>query len=314
VLVRLQLDSEAHLLKPCLALGRIVRAEDPNQLQVELLVEDRLVVLSDAILGDLVEIAVLEMYEIVRRTTGTSGTEHGDVLAKRQQHLLCGDTAATQHEQPRLTHTGVSEHSEQLNVLGQVTVPARRSAGTLLENPEEVQQRVGDGALVHLLGKLEAGVLPAIAECLVGAGSVTPGSWPQLRVVRGVPSSDGVGQTRRLHRGHRTGEGSVLAQDPGPATADGDPVEPEGLRRIAAEQASDGVEQSTALRLRTNTRRAGNVEVAGHALHGAKDDRSRNLVVHVADHQGHIATTGAGDGPVVPGLARSKKLVVTDRH
>ena len=310
----LQHDPEAHILEPHLADERVGRATELNELYVESFVEDRLVMPPDAVFGDAVQIAVLQVDERVGRTASADDAEHGDALAQGEKHFFGRDAATAQHEQARLADARVGEQPEQFDVLGQVAVPARRCAGTLLEDPEQVQQWVGDGAFVHVLGELEAGVLPAIAKCLVGARRVTPGSGPQLRVVGVVPLGNGVGQAWRFHRGHRSGERSIHAQDPRTTAADGDSIEPEGLRRVAAEQSTHHVEHGVALGLCANTRGAGDIEVADDAPHGAKDNRSGNLLVDTADHQGYIAATGAGDEPCVPGLARNKELVVANGH
>lgn len=310
----LQPDAEAHFLQPALAVGRLSRVEEGDEVQVEALVEDRLVVAADAVLLDLVEISVEQVNERVGRTTCASGTEYGDALAHGEQYFLGCDTATAEDQQPRQPFTRGGEQTEQLDVLRQVTVPARRCAGTLLENPEQVQQRVRDGVLIDPLGELEAGVLPAVAEGLVRARSVTPGAGPVLRIVRVVRPCNGIHEAGCFHCGHRARQGLTLIEHSRAAAAESDPVEPEGLRRIAAKQADDQVEHGAAVSLAAEACSARDVEVADDALHGADEDRRGNRFIHIADHQGHVAAGVAGDELRVPGFTRGEELIVTNSH
>lgn len=163
-----------------------------------------------------------------------------------------------------------------------------------------MQQRVGDGVLVDLLGELEAGVLPAVAERLVGARSVAPRARPELLVIRIVHLRDGVREAGRFHRGHRARQGAILVEHSRAPTAEGDPVEPEGLRRIATEQANDQVEHRAAISFAAEAGGARNVEAADDILRGADEDRCRNGLVHAANHQGRVAASGERDESSIP--------------
>jgi len=289
----LQTYAETHFLHPHLAVDRLSHMEELDEIQVEPLVEDRLVVLVDTALLDLIEIPVEQVEESVGRAASASRPEYGYAGTQCEEHFFGSDAAATEHQQPRLAFTGFGEQTEELYVLRQITIPARGSTGTLLEEPEDVEQRVRDGVRVDAFGKLEAGVLSAVPERLVRARRMTPGTRPELRVVRIVRARDGVDQPRRFHGSHRAGHRLGFVENPGTATAESDLLEPEGLRRIAAKQADDQGEQGAAGSLVAEAGSTRDVEIADDTPSGAEEDGCGHRLAHIAHHQSDVATSVA---------------------
>ncbi|HJP80771.1 MAG TPA: hypothetical protein VJ841_00035 [Candidatus Saccharimonadales bacterium] len=171
-----------------------------------------------------------------------------------------------------------------------------------------MEQRVGDGVLVHLVAKQKAGLQPTVAERLVRARRVPPRTRQAVRVVL---LRDCKRDARRLQRRH---EWLLAFEDARTATPDRDLVEPKTYPRIAAKQADDSSEQPLSLRLRSDSSRPGDVKDADHPLRHPKENGVGDLLVDVTHDQRYVTARGARNERSIPSLALSEECVVLKGH